>query len=63
MEPNCKECKHFKLCYPILEATGKVPEVIITQVNAVRKRDLCCNNDKYLYNVSEEEYNNEQAKT
>jgi len=59
VEPSCTDCKHFSNCYPLLKESDNYVVALLEHTNAIRKRDLCCNNDKYLHNVEEWVYKNE----
>jgi len=43
---SCRECKHFDKCYLIATSTDRYPSTIPDFFNAIRRRDLCVNNDK-----------------
>ena len=43
---DCRECKNFEACYVVAWHTDVVLTSIPRYFNAIRKRDLCVNNDK-----------------
>jgi hypothetical protein len=43
---NCSECKHYYECYTPINMNDKVIPSVGKALIALRKRDLCVNNDK-----------------
>ena len=43
---DCRECKHFGKCYIVSYQSDLVLINIPLYFNAIRRRDLCVNNDK-----------------
>jgi hypothetical protein len=46
MKKKCEYCISFTNCYPLSYMSDKFPQSIVEYFNAIRRRDLCVNDDK-----------------